>query len=593
MSMFEDIPVDVGVVYEGERIRGKEMQFEFGGPKVDEKFELVLAREMDEIEDEKVTIEGPDLNDLEEGKSYPFGILVEVAGEQVERDLEAVLERRVHEFINYVEGFMHLNQRYDIWLRLSKGSYKKGFNTLEILGRVLVRLYKSEFPIIEKIQITFFTDPAKVSEWYKKALEIYEARDARARGLRDEDVEEFYGCVLCQSFAPSHVCIITPERISLCGAINWFDARAAARVDPKGPNFLVPKGELLDEINGEYSGANEVAKQRSLGEVERVWLYSMFGYPHTSCGCFEAIAFYIPEVDGIGVVDRGYQGTAVNGLAFSTMANQTGGGKQVEGFNGIAIEYMRSRRFLQADGGWNRVVWLPSNIKESNTAELKEFLKEKGHPVVERWPEEVEEEEEVPAEAAYEGAPAEYTIPQITMPATMAAAPGGGPVALLQGVLQLPPTDDVKKLGKEILDILEKYGELEFEDVTIEAEELVLKIAAGVAAMAPPPIRAMVPGAIPTAAPPVKPFEFIEEEFKPPIQEYPGQIVEVQFGQTRAEGGTRKEIRKIGGEKVPPFYRFEYDNPNRPLVTFDVFDMRMRLPKPIRQHFDEVMDDPA
>ena len=155
------------------------------------------------------------------------------------------------------------------------------------------------------------------------------------------------------------------------------------------------------------------------------------------------------------------------------------------------------------------------------------------------------------------------------------------------------PTDDVKKLGKEILDILEKYGELEFEDVTIEAEELVLKIAAGVAAMAPPPIRAMVPGAIPTAAPPVKPFEFIEEEFKPPIQEYPGQIVEVQFGQTRAEGGTRKEIRKIGGEKVPPFYRFEYDNPNRPLITFDVFDMRMRLPKPIRQHFDEVMDDPA
>ena len=155
------------------------------------------------------------------------------------------------------------------------------------------------------------------------------------------------------------------------------------------------------------------------------------------------------------------------------------------------------------------------------------------------------------------------------------------------------PTDDVKKLGKEILDILEKYGELEFQDVTIEADELVLKIATSVAAMAPPPIRAMVPGAVPTAAPPVKPFEFIEEEFKPPIQEYPGQIVEVQFGQTRAEGGTRKEIRKIGGEKVPPFYRFEYDNPNRPLITFDVFDMRMRLPKPIRQHFDEVMDDPA
>ncbi|MFB0561673.1 MAG: CO dehydrogenase/CO-methylating acetyl-CoA synthase complex subunit beta [Candidatus Lokiarchaeia archaeon] len=427
--MFEDIPVDVGVVYEGERIRGKEMQFEFGGPNIEQKFELVQARDMKEIEDGKVIIEGPDLKDLEEGKSYQFGILVEVAGKEIEKDLEAVIERRIHEFVNFVEGFMHLNQRYDIWLRLSKGSFKKGFNSLEYLGKVLARLYKSEFPIIEKIQITFITDPAKVSEWFNKALEIYEARDARARGMKDEDVEEFYGCVLCQSFAPSHVCIISPNRISLCGAINWFDARAAARVDPKGPNFMVQKGELLDDVHGEYSGINEVAKQRSLGEVDRVWMYSMFGYPHTSCGCFEAIAFYIPEVDAVGIVDRGYDGTAVNGLAFSTMANQTGGGKQVEGFNGIAIEYMRSPRFLQADRGWNRVVWLPSNVKErildaipeelrdkiatekdvTSTVELKEFLKEKGHPVVEQWPEEVEVEEVV-AEVGYEEAPTEYGI---------------------------------------------------------------------------------------------------------------------------------------------------------------------------------------
>lgn len=442
MSMFEDIPVDVGVVYEGERIRGKDMQFEFGGPNIEKKFELVQARDLKEIQDGKITIQGPDLKDLEEGKSYPLGILVEVAGKQVEKDLEAVLERRIHEFVNYVEGFMHLNQRYDIWLRLSKSSFKKGFNSFDYLGKVLVRLFKSEFPIIEKIQVTFITDPKKIEEWYNKAMKIYEARDARVRGMKDEDVQEFYGCVLCQSFAPSHVCIISPNRISLCGAINWFDARAAARVDPKGPNFMIPKGELLDEVHGEYSGANEVAKQKSLGEVERVWLYSMFGHPHTSCGCFEAIAFYIPEVDGIGIVDRGFEGTAVNGLAFSTMANQTGGGKQVEGFNGIAIEYMRSSKFLQADGGWNRVVWLPSNVKErvqdaippelkdkiatekdvTNTTELKAFLKEKGHPVVEKWPEEVVEVEAAPEEAV----PTEYALPQVTMAAAPGLIPGVG-----------------------------------------------------------------------------------------------------------------------------------------------------------------------
>ncbi|MEM2134090.1 MAG: CO dehydrogenase/CO-methylating acetyl-CoA synthase complex subunit beta [Candidatus Freyarchaeota archaeon] len=488
MSMFDDIPVDVGVVYEGERIRGKDMQFEFGGPNVEQKFELVQARDMKEIEDGKIIIQGPDLKDLEEGKSYPLGILVEVAGKEIEKDLEAVLERRIHEFINFVEGFMHLNQRYDIWLRLSKASYKKGFNSFQFLGKVLTRLFKSEFPIIEKIQVTFITDPKKISEWYKKALQIYEARDARARGMKDEDVKEFYGCVLCQSFAPSHVCIISPNRISLCGAINWFDARAAARVDPKGPNFMVPKGELLDEVHGEYSGVNEVAKQKSLGEVERVWMYSMFGYPHTSCGCFEAIAFYIPEVDGIGIVDRGYEGTAVNGLAFSTMANQTGGGKQVEGFNGIAIEYMRSPRFLQADGGWNRVVWVPSNVKErvldaipeglrdkiatekdvTNTAELRQWLKDKGHPVVKQWKEEVvAEAAEAPAEAAYPAAPTEYTLPQVTMPATMAAVPGGVPVALLQGVLQLPGGIPGAAPGEGF--------QLIFKNVKIKVDKLIIK----------------------------------------------------------------------------------------------------------------------
>lgn len=149
------------------------------------------------------------------------------------------------------------------------------------------------------------------------------------------------------------------------------------------------------------------------------------------------------------------------------------------------------------------------------------------------------------------------------------------------------PVDDITKLGKNILSILEKFGELELQEVTLEADELVIKMAAGLATMVP---RAEIPGAVPAVA---KPFQFIEEKFEPPIQQYPGQIVEVQFGQTRAEGGTRKQIRKIGGEKVPPFYRFEYDNPNRPLVTFDVFDMRMPLPKPIKDHFDEVMDDPA
>ena len=172
MSMFEDIPVDVGVIYEGERIRRKQMYVELGGPNVKEKFELTRVRKPEEVEDGKVVIIGPDLKELEEGKSYPFGILVEVAGSQLEKDLEAVIERRIHEYCNYIEGFMHLNQRYDIWLRLSKKSFERGLNSFEYIGKVLIRLFKSELPIIEKMQVTFITDPEKVKEMYQEALKM-------------------------------------------------------------------------------------------------------------------------------------------------------------------------------------------------------------------------------------------------------------------------------------------------------------------------------------------------------------------------------------------------------------------------------------
>jgi len=438
MSMFEDIPVDVGVIYEGERIRRNNMQVELGGPKQPAKFELVRAKKMDEIEDEKVTVIGPDLKDLPEGGNVPFGIYIEVAGKAIEEDLEGVTERRIHEYLNYIEGIMHLNQRYDIWIRVSKKSFQKGLNSFTYLGKVLARLYKSELPFIEKIQFTFITDPAKVKEMYDQAVEIYEARDAKARGMKDDEVDTFYGCTLCQSFAPTHMCIITPQRYSNCGSISWFDGRASAQVDPKGPVFAINKGDLLDAEKGEFSGINETIKQKTLGAVDKVWMYTGFGYPHTSCGCFEAMAFYIPEVEGYGIVDRGFKGVTVNGLPFSTLADSGAGGRQVDGFHGISVEYMRSPKFLQADGGWDRVVWMPQSVKDrvkefmpkeaiANVAtendaktvdELTTFLKEKSHPVVQRW-----------KEATAEAAPAtegEEALDGTAFPVSSATVAAGG-----------------------------------------------------------------------------------------------------------------------------------------------------------------------
>ncbi|MBD3196530.1 MAG: CO dehydrogenase/CO-methylating acetyl-CoA synthase complex subunit beta [Candidatus Lokiarchaeota archaeon] len=418
---FSDLPVDVGPVYEGERIRSKQMYVELGGPKIEKHFELVKVRDVKKIKDGHVELHGPDLKDMEQGGRYPIGILVEVAGEQLEEDLEAVFERRIHEFCNFVNGIMHLNQRYTNWMRVSTTAYEKGFNSLELLGTILIRLFKAELPIIEKCQVTIYTDAKDIEEPYEMAMSTYEKRDERARGLHDEDVDMFYGCVLCQSFAPTHVCCITPDRTSLCGSINWFDARAAAKVDPKGPIFEVEPGECKHDVAGEYTGINEMMAKRSLGEIDRVYLYSAMEFPHTSCGCFEAVDFYIPEVNGHGIIDRNADTIAINGLAFSAMANQTGGGKQMPGFNGISLQYISSPKFQQydaieegLDGGIYQTVWMNSGLKErvqeflpedvrdkiateqdvSDINELKQWLEEKEHPVVQTWVEEEEEEYE-------------------------------------------------------------------------------------------------------------------------------------------------------------------------------------------------------
>jgi acetyl-CoA decarbonylase/synthase complex subunit beta len=444
MSMFDDIPVDVGIIYEGERIRGREMQVELGGPRESYKFELVQAKELDEIEDGKIEIIGPDLPDIPEGTNTPFGMVIDVGGVEIEKDLEGVIERRLHEYVNFIEGFMHLNQRYDIQMRLSKKSYQKGFNSFKMFGEILERLYKSEMPFIEKMQITFITDPEKVQEMHPEAMSIYEARDARARGMSDDEVEVFYGCSLCQSFAPTHLCVITPQRYANCGAISWFDGRATAKVDPKGPVFEIPKGALVDPVKGEYEEVNNVIREKSLGEIERVQLYTGFGYPHTSCGCFEGCAFYIPEVDAYGVVHRNYKGQTVNGLDFVTISDLTAGGRQVDGFHGLSIEYMRSPKFMQADGGWDRVVWMPEDIRErikeympedilpkiatendvSSLDELKTWLRDKDHPITERWTEEPETEEPKEAKAPIQQQMAQpqmpmtgFTVPTLELPA--------------------------------------------------------------------------------------------------------------------------------------------------------------------------------
>lgn len=399
----EEFPFDINPMYEGERVRKAGMYVELGGPNKPG-FELVLFEpDPEKITDGKVTLIGPDLEEMEEGGQYPYAMIYTVYGEQIEKDLEPVIERRNHEFQGYLQGYMHLNQRSEIWIRISKDALKKGLKSLNQIAKASITLFKAELPFIEKMEATYITDEGEVLKRLEETNKIYEARDLRVRDLHDEDVDEFYQCTLCQSFAPTNVCVVSPDRTALCGAMNWFDSRAAARVDPEGPNAPIPKGDCIDPIGGEYTGVNEAAVKLSGGEFNAIKLHSFLEQPHTSCGCFEVAGFYIPEVDGIGWVHRGSQvADTPIGLPFSSIASSVGGGKQVEGFLGIGIQYFYSPKFIQYDGGWQRVVWMASDLKErvqdaiptelwdkiatekdvKNINELRDFLRDIEHPVV-------------------------------------------------------------------------------------------------------------------------------------------------------------------------------------------------------------------
>lgn len=373
------IPVPYGAGFEGERVRKENLYVEFGG-KYSTAFELLRARPMDEVEDGKIELIGPDLDKAEEGGAMPLAVLVDVAGRNLKADFEPVLERRIHHFISCINGVMHIGQRDIPWVRMSKEAYEKGFR-LKHYGEVLIAKFKDDFgAIVDKVQVKLVTDQAKVDQLLKKAKEIYHQRDERVMGMKDEDVDTFYSCILCQSYAPNHVCIVTPQRLGLCGAYTWLDCGASYEMDPHGPNKPITKGVCLDPVLGEWQGVNEYVRGASNGNLEKVSMYSIMTDPQTSCGCFECLVAVLPETNGVMVVNREFNGMTPVGMTFSTMAGEVGGGVQNPGFLGVGKLYLTSEKFISAEGGIQRLVWMPGELKEEIRERLEKRLAEIGMP---------------------------------------------------------------------------------------------------------------------------------------------------------------------------------------------------------------------
>lgn len=371
------IPVSFAAAFEGERIRKNDMFAEFGGNKT-EAWELVIKKEFSEVEDHKIEIVGPNIDEIESNGvvRLPLAILVKIAGKSMQDDFEPVLERRLHYFLNYIEGVMHVGQRDMSWIRISKDAYEKGFR-LEHIGEVLYAKMLDEFEsVVDKCEITIITDQQKVSQMKSEAIARYDARDERLASLVDESVEEFYSCNLCQSFAPAHVCVVTPERLGLCGAVSWLDAKATKELDPTGPCQPIVKGDCLDDRTGVWNSVNETVGEISQGAVENVTLYSILEDPMTSCGCFECICGIMPEANGFVIVNREYAGETPVGMTFGELASMTGGGVQTPGFMGHGRHFISSKKFAYAEGGATRIVWMPKELKEYVAEKLNETVLE-------------------------------------------------------------------------------------------------------------------------------------------------------------------------------------------------------------------------
>ncbi|MDR1472652.1 MAG: CO dehydrogenase/CO-methylating acetyl-CoA synthase complex subunit beta [Synergistaceae bacterium] len=580
------VPVAYGAAFEGERIRKEDTYVEFGGNK-SSAFEFVTSVDFDDINDNEFELIGKDVDEVEPGSVLPLAIWVEVAGRKMQPDFEPILERQIHHLVNGAEGIWHMGQRDIVWTRISNDGFKKGLR-IKDYGRIIHAKFHDDYPaIVDKVKVTLVTDPDEVEKRQKIARETYAFRNKRVEAMTDESVDIFYSCLLCQAFAPNHVCVITPERLGLCGAYNWLDGKAAYEIDETGGNQPVKKGECLDPVKGIWTGVNEYAYTNSHKTVTGFCAYSIMDRPMTSCGCFEAICAYLPECNGVMVVNREFLGDTPVGMSFSALAGNVGGGAQTPGFMGVGKVFLTSRKFLYAEGGYARLVWMPKELKDAVREDMEKRLKEQN---LEGFLDKIADEtiattaEEVRAFMEKVGHPA-LTMADMAEFAQSEEEEEG-----------LPP------LPTSVEDEQEETEEEEEVRAVIDEsslEELKTKLIADVSAAV---VKELVGGIVnalsvqflggsgtiavggpaqPEAAPakPAAPAKTPGKKIVGGIKSFAvrhdkceSPVWEVKLGNSKEEGGTRRTC-VVGGETAKPFHLWEGSMPHKPLVALEVLDI--------------------
>jgi acetyl-CoA synthase len=550
------IPVPYGPAFEGERVRKADMHVEFGG-NITTAFEFVTSAQIAEINDGDIGIIGPDIDTVEAGGALPLGIWVQVAGRKMQTDFEPILERQVHHLLNGAEGIWHMGQRDIVWTRVSKAGFARGLR-LKHYGEILHAKLLSNYPaIVDKVKVTLITDQPEVEKRLAIARRVYDERNRRLETMTDESVDTFYSCLLCQSFAPNHVCMITPERLGLCGAYNWLDGKAAFEIDETGPNQPVKKGVCLDPVKGVWKGVDDFVYINSHKTVASFSAYSIMDRPMTSCGCFEVICAYVPECNGVMVVNREFQGETPVGMTFSTLAGTVGGGQQTPGFMGCGKIFVSSKKFLRGEGGHRRLVWMPKALKELLKEDLEKRFDEEGVPgLLDQIADETAATDAHAVRAFMEraGHPAlamddMSALVESSDSHATSVSPGSAPPRAT------PPSPAGPPETKKPAGVPETPGP--------RAQSASARLAQ------------------------VTAFAVRKEKCEVPVWK-------VQLGATAKEGGTRGRSYTIGGESCMPFHLFEGEMPLRPLVAMEVFDIvGEKYPPVLREVYGPLLDNPA
>ena len=619
------IPVSYGPAFEGERIRKEEVHAEFGGNKT-LAFEFATMVEMDQINDGEIEIIGPDVDEVPQGTALPLAIWVEAAGRKMQSDFEPILERQIHHLLNGAEGVWHMGQRDIVWTRISKGAFAKGFR-LRHYGEILHARFLNDYPaIVDKVKVTLITDPAEVERRVATARKVYIERNKRLESMTDESVETFYSCLLCQSFAPDHVCIITPERLGLCGAYNWLDGKAAYEIDETGPNQPVAKGPCLDSVRGVWEGVNDFVYKNSHKAISSFTAYSIMDRPMTSCGCFEVIVAYVPECNGVMIVNREYLGDTPIGMPFSSLAGTVGGGAQTPGFMGCGKNFLTSRKFLYADGGLGRIVWMPKELKDQlaedfkkraheaevpdllnmiadetvaiDPAAIRQYLEKIDHPAL-SMPDMSSLWDDEEGSGAQEATPATKTEASPTAFEVPVESKSNGHQASPAPATPAPAASEM--LPVDMADLLAKLKAEVMRDVVGEIIGVLQdKFLGGRTSPAVPAQAEAAPAAQTSQTVTIEPARYAAEKFsavtaiKIPKENLTESIELITFGATKEQGGTRGQTVTLGGQNCMPFHFFEGHIPNSPALAIEVFDTVSPKMSPIlKQAWGDLLAKPA